>query len=110
MGKCLLPTTYRKTRGVAVYASAKACNHCTKNCVNGTTSKKFERTMKIEEFSREYNADDLYLKHIIVKRDKKLLRRRKAIVEHPFGTLKRTMDSGYCLMKGVFAYPPEKAE
>lgn len=101
MGKCLLPTTYRKTRGVAVYASAKACNHCTKNCVNGTTSKKFERTMKIEEFSREYNADDLYLKQITVKRDKKLLRRRKAIVEHPFGTLKRTMDSGYCLMKGI---------
>lgn len=101
MGKCLLPTTYRKSRGVAIYASPKACNHCTKNCVNGTSAKKFERTMKIEEFSREYNADDLYLKQIIVKRDKKLLRRRKAIVEHPFGTLKRTMDSGYCLMKGI---------
>jgi len=101
MGKCLLPTTYRKSRGVAIYASPKACNHCTKNCVNGTSAKKFERTMKIEEFSRDYNADDLYLKQVIVKRDKKLLRRRKAIVEHPFGTLKRTMDSGYCLMKGI---------
>lgn len=101
MGEYLIPTTYRKGRGVTIYARAKACNHCTQNCVNGTTSKKFERTMKKEEFSREYNIDDLYLKQIKVKRDRKLLRRRKAIVEHPFGTIKKSMNSGYCLMKGI---------
>jgi len=101
MGKCLLPTTYRKSRGVAIYASPKACNRCTKNCVNGTSAKKFERTMKIEEFSRDYNDKELYLKQVKVYRDRKLLRRRKAIVEHPFGTIKKAMNSGYCLMRGI---------
>ena len=47
------------------------------------------------------NAEDLYLKQIQVKRDVKLLKRRKAIVEHPFGTIKKSMNSGYCLMKGI---------
>ena len=27
--------------------------------------------------------------------------RRKAIVEHPFGTIKLSMDQGYFLMKGI---------
>jgi len=30
-----------------------------------------------------------------------LLTRRKAIVEHPFGTIKLSMDQGYFLMKGI---------
>lgn len=29
------------------------------------------------------------------------MKRRKAIVENPFGTIKRTMDSAYCQMKGI---------
>jgi hypothetical protein len=29
-----------------------------------------------------------------------LLRKRKMIVEHPFGTIKRSMDQGYFLMRG----------
>lgn len=101
MGQVLTPTTYRKARGVAIYARAKACNHCAHKCINRDAAKSFERTMKPEEFSREYKAEDLYIKQIQVKRDVKLLKRRKAIVEHPFGTIKRTMDSGYCLMKGI---------
>ena len=30
-----------------------------------------------------------------------ILTRRKAIVEHPFGTIKWSMDQGYFLMKGI---------
>ncbi len=30
-----------------------------------------------------------------------LLKQRKALVEHPFGTIKRTMNQGYFLLKGI---------
>ncbi len=30
-----------------------------------------------------------------------LFRQRKALVEHPFGTMKRGMDQGYFLLKGL---------
>ncbi|MDR0376970.1 MAG: transposase [Spirochaetaceae bacterium] len=30
-----------------------------------------------------------------------MVRRRKSIVEHPFGTIKRGMDAGYCLTRGL---------
>jgi len=36
MGEYLIPTTYRKGRGVTIYFRAKVCNHCTQNFVNGT--------------------------------------------------------------------------
>jgi hypothetical protein len=29
------------------------------------------------------------------------VKERKSIVEHPFGTIKRGMEAGYCLMKGT---------
>jgi hypothetical protein len=29
------------------------------------------------------------------------IKRRKKIVEHPFGTIKRSMNQGYFLMRGV---------
>jgi transposase len=28
------------------------------------------------------------------------VKERKSIVEHPFGTIKRAMEAGYCLCKG----------
>jgi hypothetical protein len=28
------------------------------------------------------------------------VKERKSIVEHPFGTIKRAMEAGYCLTKG----------
>lgn len=36
-----------------------------------------------------------------LKRRPDLLARRKAIVEHPFGSMKRWMDQGYFLTKGL---------
>jgi len=102
MGKVLSPMTYRKSRGVAIFASAKACNHCEHRCHKAKSpTKQHEVTMKQEAFSREYDVSNLYVKQIQVKKDNKLLKRRKATVEHPFGTIKRTMDSAYCLMKGL---------
>ena len=34
-------------------------------------------------------------------RDRALFAQRKALAEHPFGTMKRGMDQGYFLLKGL---------
>ena len=34
-----------------------------------------------------------------LRRPPDLFRQRKALAEHPFGTMKRGMDQGYCLLK-----------
>ncbi len=36
-----------------------------------------------------------------IEDNRDILTRRKAIVEHPFGTIKWSMDQGYFLMKGI---------
>ena len=36
-----------------------------------------------------------------LRRSPELFRQRKALVEHPFGTMKRGMDQGYFLLKGL---------
>ena len=57
--------------------------------------------MRKEVFSEEYNEQGLTVKQIRIKPDKEKIKLRKSIVEHPFGTIKRTMDAGYCLTKGM---------
>jgi len=56
--------------------------------------------MKESEFSKDYRDKDLLVKRIRVKGRKEIIAERKCIVEHPFGTIKRNMDAGYCLLKG----------
>jgi len=57
--------------------------------------------MAKENFSKEYNDQGLSVKQIRIKPDKEIIKQRKSIVEHPFRTIKRNMDSGYCLTKGL---------
>ncbi|MDR0400728.1 MAG: transposase [Treponema sp.] len=57
--------------------------------------------MTEEDFPKSYNDADLYVKQIRIKPDKGIIRQRKSIVEHPFGTIKRSMDAGYCLTSGL---------
>jgi transposase len=56
--------------------------------------------MKESEFSKEYRDEGLAVKQVRIKARKEILAQRKCIVEHPFGTIKRSMDAGYCLLKG----------
>jgi len=56
--------------------------------------------MKKSNFTKVYNDEDLHVKQIRIKANKDIVRMRKAIVEHPLGTVKRTMDAGYLLTKG----------
>lgn len=57
--------------------------------------------MKAKDFTKEYDARDLWTRQIRITADKEIVRRRKEIVEHPFGTMKRAMDTGYVLLKGM---------
>jgi len=43
---------------------------------------------------------DITVKQVRIKAKKEIVSQRKCIVEHPFGTIKRNMDAGYCLLKG----------
>jgi len=42
-----------------------------------------------------------------VKRKPQMMKLRKALVEHPFGTMKRAMNAGYFLCKGLEAVRAE---
>lgn len=56
--------------------------------------------MKESDFSKIYDDKNLFIRQIRIAPDKSIVKQRKCIVEHPFGTIKRSMDSGYCLTKG----------
>jgi transposase len=47
------------------------------------------------------NDAGLSVKQIRIKADQGIIRQRKSIAEHPFGTIKQNMDAGYCLTRGL---------
>ncbi len=87
-------TIYEDKKYYKLYKT-KACNSCSlrREC---TTSKRGGR--KIRRWVHE-NVIEKMNKNISYK--KELIAMRKAIVEHPFGTLKRTMNQSYFLCKGL---------
>jgi transposase len=101
MGNILYPNSYRPSKGAGIYSNKKAC----KVCPRRESCKEYDRELQVKmspsDFTKEHDADGLRIKQITYEPDKELLKRRKAIAEHPFGTVKRGMDSGYCLMKGI---------
>jgi hypothetical protein len=42
----------------------------------------------------------LSVKQVRIQGERSIVRERKNIVEHPYGTVKRAMEAGYCLCKG----------
>lgn len=53
------------------------------------------------DFSKDYDEKNLSVKQIRIRADKEIVKQRKTIVEHPFGTVKRNMDGEYCLTRGL---------
>jgi len=98
MGEFLKPASYRKDRNCAKFYNSNACKQCKCRCVDKYI-KTHEVRMPFEEFLKEYNIDGLKVKQINYKPDKELLKKRKCIAEHPFGVVKRCMDSDYFLTK-----------
>ena len=89
-----LPYSYQTTSNgqeVRVYI-AKGCSKCAlkDKCHRNKLSRRIKRWVheeKLEEMARRVRAEP----------DK--VKRRKSIVEHPFGTMKRSMDQGYFLTR-----------
>ena len=59
-----------------------------------------ERVMKPSEYTKAFDDSDLFLRKVHIFQNKEIVRQRKAIVEHPFGTVKRAMGISYLLLKG----------
>ena len=84
-----------------VFYNYEACRQCTCTCTTDARGRfQYKIPMAKEDFSKKYNDQGLFVKQVRIKPDKEIIKQRKSIVEHPFGTIKRNMDSGYCLTKG----------
>jgi hypothetical protein len=101
MGKTLYPGFYKKATGQGVLFNREACKSCTCKCTTEARGRRQQVPMTEEDFSHFYNDADLFIKQMRIKPDKGIIRQRKSIVEHPFGTIKRGMDAGYCLTRGL---------
>jgi len=100
MGQILYPKSYKAKPGAALFYNGKACKECSCRCTESKSMKQFELMMRKSEFSKAYDDKNFRVKQITISSDKNILKQRKCIVEHPFGTIKRTMDAGYLLTKG----------
>ncbi len=76
------------------YYRTYACNQCAlrPQCTRNTKSRRISRSVN------EHVLEDMNER---VAANPDLMRRRKAIVEHPFGTIKRWMNQSYFLMRGI---------
>jgi len=101
MGQILYPKSYTHSGGYAIFTNPKACRNCTNSHKCFKNDRRLRIRMAFSEFSYEYNDKNLHTKQILYNPDKIKLRKRKTIVEHPFGTIKRGMNSAYCLLKGI---------
>ena len=99
MGKMLHPSAYCRSKHVARYMNTAACKTCLHKC---TSSRYYaaERLIKPSEFSRQYDDCPLPLKKVYVRPNKEIVRLRKCIVEHPFGSVKRNLGVSYLLLRG----------
>jgi len=65
--------------------------------------------MKGSGFGREFNDKNLKLRQIHYVPDKELLKRRKSLSEHPFGTVRRCLGADCLLMKRFSGVTAEMA-
>ena len=100
MGNVLYPGFYKKRTGHGVFYNYKICSQCKCKCTKEARGFRYQVPMVEADFSKNYNDKNLFVKQIRIAPDKELIRQRKSIVEHPFGTIKRAMDAGYLLTKG----------
>jgi hypothetical protein len=100
MGQVLHPAFYKKSERKGVFTNREACTGCTCRCTEGTRGRRHEVPMAEGAFSRFCHAGGLMVKQVRIRGERSIVKERKSIVEHPFGTIKRAMEAGYCLVKG----------
>jgi len=96
-GQSLVFLTQSRDKGqeVRYYANTEACRGCPQR-TQCTSSKKEGRRI-----SRRVDEPWAEAMEARVKARPELQQQRKSVVEHPFGTMKRAMDFGYFLLKGL---------
>ena len=100
MGNIMPPKFFKNIDRTGRCYNYTACNNCMCKCAK-SKYQVFGVRMKKADFSKEYDADKLYVKQIHIKPDPKITDLRKTLAEHPFGTIKRSMDAAYLLTKGL---------
>jgi hypothetical protein len=100
MGKVLRPAFYKKSEGKGVYDNREARKGCLCRCTKEKRGRRQEVPMSESAFSTSYNEEGLSVKQVRIKGERSIVKERKSIVEHPFGTIKRAMEADYCLCKG----------
>jgi len=101
MGEILHPRFYNKAKGQGVYYNPQACKLCAYKCTKEARGRRYQVPMDEADFSTAYDDMNLHIKQVRIAPNKEISSQRKSIVEHPFGTIKRNMDAGYCLTKGL---------
>lgn len=98
-GKILNKSAYFKNKKASRFVSRSACSNCANKC---TRSKLKQVDLKDGQKILYLKGEDLITKQvrIRIKPDKKKIKKRKCVVEHPFGTIKFWSDSSYLLLKG----------
>ena len=91
MGQILYPGCFNKGKEKrGVFYNRKACRECECKCIKNPNGRcRYYVSMKEEDFSKEYNEKGFIARQKRIKADKEIVRQRKSIVEHPFGTVKR---------------------
>jgi hypothetical protein len=100
MGQVLHPAFYKRAEGKGVFVNREACKGCACRCTKESRGRRHEVPMAESTFSTTYNERGLSVKQVRIKGCRSIVKERKSIVEHPFGTIKRAMEAGYCLTKG----------
>lgn len=96
-GQILIPANYRKTNGEIIgrnYRNFKAC----KNCEMKDRCTKSKRGRTIYRNINQGLLDEVDRR---TRENKELYTRRQMIVEHPFGTIKRSWGYGHFLTRGL---------
>lgn len=98
-GKTLNKSAYLDNKSKTRFVSRSACRDCQNKC---TTSKFKQVDLKDgQKFLSLKNPNFVERKvRIKIKPDKEKIKKRKCVVEHPFGTIKRWSDASYVLLRG----------
>jgi len=97
-GFSLGKVAYLKNKGKTRFASRTACKNCKKKC---TTSKFKQVDLKDGQTELRNRIRGMVNKvKITLTPDKEKIKKRKCVVEHPFGTVKRSLDGSYFLLIG----------
>jgi len=108
LGRILYPKHYKKSKGSAVFNNPKACATCPQRCTKEKYMR-FDVRMLKAKFRKTYDDTELHIRQVRYSVDNEIIKQRKTIVEHPFGTIKRSMDASYLLTVGLESVKAELA-